>query len=241
MCRGALTGDDRAAIVTPSTRPLAATLDVVLDEIVDIQAEARSKVGAARRPWPMIVLRTPKGWTGPREVDGVPVEGTWRAHQVPLSGVRTSPTHLGMLEQWLRSYRPGELFDAEGRRPVPGLLRYRSANGRMGSNPHANGGLLSRELDLPDQSAYAVDLPRPGSGPHEPTRVLGTFLRDVMQANADQHNFRVFGPDETASNRLDALYDVTAKAWTAEVLPTDEHLAVDGRVMEILANTPATV
>jgi xylulose-5-phosphate/fructose-6-phosphate phosphoketolase len=219
----------------PVHQALAATLDQVLDEIAAIQAEARSDPGAPRRAWPMIVLRTPKGWTGPREVDGVQVEGTWRAHQVPLTGVRTSPQHLAMLEEWLRSYRPAELFDADGQ-PVPELLE-QAPHGerRMGSNPHANGGLLSRELELPDLSAYAVDVPRPGSGPHEPTRVLGTFLRDVMQANADQHNFRVFGPDETASNRLDALYDVTAKAWNAEVLPTDEHLAVDGRVMEILS------
>jgi xylulose-5-phosphate/fructose-6-phosphate phosphoketolase len=219
----------------PVHQTLAATLDQVLDEIAAIQAEARSDPDAPRRAWPMIVLRTPKGWTGPREVDGVQVEGTWRAHQVPLTGVRTSPQHLAMLAEWLRSYRPAELFDADGQ-PVPELLE-QAPHGerRMGSNPHANGGLLSRELELPDLSAYAVDVPRPGSGPHEPTRVLGTFLRDVMQANADQHNFRVFGPDETASNRLDALYDVTAKAWNAEVLPTDEHLAVDGRVMEILS------
>jgi xylulose-5-phosphate/fructose-6-phosphate phosphoketolase len=135
----------------PAHQTLAATLDVVLDEIADIQAEARSKAGAARRPWPMIFLRTPKGWTGPREVDGVPVEGTWRAHQVPLSGVRTSSKHLAMLEQWLRSYRPGELFDVEGR-PVPGLLaQIPSGNQRMGANPHANGGLLTRDLELPDQ------------------------------------------------------------------------------------------
>ncbi|MEI8406498.1 MULTISPECIES: phosphoketolase family protein [unclassified Kribbella] len=214
---------------------LAATLDHVLDEIADIQSEAKADPSAPRRAWPMIVFRTPKGWTGPHEVDGVLIEGTWRAHQVPLSGVRTSPEHLALLEEWLRSYRPEELFDVAGR-PVRQLLdQVPDADRRMGSNPHANGGILSRALDLPDLSEYAVDVPQPGSVRHEPTRVLGTFLRDVMQANAHERNFRVFGPDETASNRLDALYEVTNKAWNAEVLPTDEHLAVDGRVMEILS------
>jgi xylulose-5-phosphate/fructose-6-phosphate phosphoketolase len=214
---------------------LAATLDRVLDEIADIQAEAKGDPAAPRRAWPMIVLRTPKGWTGPHEVDGVLIEGTWRAHQVPLTGVRTSPEHLAMLETWLRSYRPEELFDEEGR-PVPRLLdQVPDGDQRMGANPHANGGLLSRDLELPDPAKYAVEVPYPGSGPHEPTRVLGTYLRDVMQANDAERNFRVFGPDETASNRLDAVYEVTGKAWNAAVLPTDEHLAVDGRVMEILS------
>ncbi|MEV5965963.1 phosphoketolase family protein [Kribbella sp. NPDC051952] len=214
---------------------LAATLDAVLDEIADIQAEARALPDVPRRPWPMIVLRTPKGWTGPRDVDGVPVEGTWRAHQVPLAGVRTSPEHLAMLEAWMRSYRIEELFDAEGM-PVAELTdQVPPGDRRMGSTRHANGGLLTRALDLPALSEYAVDVPQPGSGPDEPTRVLGTFLRDVMRANADHQNFRVFGPDETASNRLDAIYEATSKAWNAEVLPTDENLAVSGRVMEILS------
>ena len=214
---------------------LAATLDHILGEIKAIQDEARADPTATRRAWPMIVLRTPKGWTGPREVDGVPVEGTWRAHQVPLSGVRKSPEHLQLLEKWLHSYRPDELFDEAGR-PIPLLLNQVPAGDRrMGSTPHANGGILCRDLELPELSQYAVDVPAPGSALHEPTRVLGTFLRDVMQANLAEGNFRVFGPDETASNRLDALYDVTGKAWNAEVLPTDEHLAVDGRVMEILS------
>ncbi len=214
---------------------LAATLDRVLDEIADIQNDAKADPDAPRRAWPMIVLRTPKGWTGPHEVDGVLIEGTWRAHQVPLSGVRKSPEHLALLDEWMRSYRPQELFDESGS-PVPLLLdQVPEGDRRMGSNPHANGGLLSRDLELPDIAAYAVDVPYPGSGPHEPTRVLGHYLRDVMQANETQRNFRVFGPDETASNRLEALYDVTNKAWNAEVLPTDEHLAVDGRVMEILS------
>jgi xylulose-5-phosphate/fructose-6-phosphate phosphoketolase len=214
---------------------LAATIDHALDEIADIQSEAKADPSAPRRTWPMIVLRTPKGWTGPREVDGVPIEGTWRSHQVPLSGVRTSPEHLALLEEWLRSYRPEELFDDAGQ-PVPRLLdQAPDGDRRMGSNPHANGGILSRALELPDLSEYAVDVPHPGSVKHEPTRVLGTYLRDVMRASEKERNFRVFGPDETSSNRLDALYDVTSKAWNAEVLPTDEHLAMDGRVMEILS------
>jgi len=214
---------------------LAATIDHVLDAIADIQSAAKADPSAPRRAWPMIVLRTPKGWTGPREVDGVLIEGTWRAHQVPLAGVRTSPEHLALLEEWLRSYRPEELFDNNGQ-PVRQLLdQVPTGDRRMGSNPHANGGILSRGLELPKLSEYAVDVPYPGSVRHEPTRVLGTFLRDVMQANEHERNFRVFGPDETASNRLDALYDVTNKAWNAEILPTDEHLAVDGRVMEILS------
>ncbi|GAA3114017.1 xylulose-5-phosphate/fructose-6-phosphate phosphoketolase [Kribbella aluminosa] len=214
---------------------LALTLDQVLDEIAGIQAEARASRGTPRQPWPMIVLRTPKGWTGPHEVDGVLVEGTWRSHQVPLAQVRTSPDHLRLLEEWLRSYRPEELFDADGR-PVDRLLaQVPPDDRRMGSSPHSNGGLLSRDLDLPDLTEYAVPVAGPGETEHEPTRILGAYLRDVMRDNLPHRNFRVFGPDETASNRLDALYDVTGKAWNADVLPTDEHLAVDGRVMEILS------
>jgi xylulose-5-phosphate/fructose-6-phosphate phosphoketolase len=215
---------------------LAATLEAALDEIAEIQAEAREGDRLRpRRPWPMIVLRTPKGWTGPKEVDGLPVEDTWRSHQVPLSNVRTNAEHLGMLEDWLRSYRPEELFDDAGR-PVAALLDQAPAGSRrMGLNPHANGGVLTRELRLPDLAAYGVDVPHPGAGPHEPTRVLGQFLRDVMAGNADARNFRVFGPDETASNRLDALFEVTGKAWNADILPVDQHLQRDGRVMEILS------
>ncbi|MGY4769650.1 phosphoketolase family protein [Kribbella sp. CWNU-51] len=214
---------------------LALTLDQVLDEIAEIQAEARAHEGTPRRRWPMIVLRTPKGWTGPHEVDGLQVEGTWRSHQVPLTNVRTSPDHLRLLEKWMRSYRPAELFDAEGR-PVARLLaQVPPDHRRMGSSPHSNGGLLTQDLELPELSEYAVPVADPGETEHEPTRVLGDYLRDVMRASLPHRNFRVFGPDETASNRLDALYDVTGKAWNAEVLPTDEHLAVDGRVMEILS------
>ena len=214
---------------------LAATLEQVLDEIAAIQSEARAVSGTPRRPWPMIVLRTPKGWTGPHEVDDVQVEGTWRAHQVPVSDVRGNPEHRRLLEQWLQSYRPEELFDEAGS-PIDLLLdQVPSGDRRMGSNPHSNGGPASRDLKLPDLASYAVPVPVPGATDHEPTRVLGDYLRDVMSANATERNFRVFGPDETASNRLDALYQVTDKAWNAEVLPTDEHLAVDGRVMEILS------
>ncbi|HVQ18003.1 MAG TPA: phosphoketolase family protein, partial [Actinomycetes bacterium] len=214
---------------------LAATLDRVLDDIAGIQREARSGSSAPRRPWPMIVLRTPKGWTGPHEVDGVQVEGTWRSHQVPLSGVRTSPEHLAMLEHWLRSYRADELFDEAGAPRSLLLDQVPAGSRRLGSNPHSNGGSLTRALELPSLDAYAVAVPQPGASSHEPTRVLGTYLRDVMRANLESRNFRVFGPDETASNRLEALYEVTGKAWNAVTLPTDENLALDGRVMEILS------
>jgi xylulose-5-phosphate/fructose-6-phosphate phosphoketolase len=216
---------------------MAETLEDVLSEIRNVQARARADgAGTPVRPrWPMIVLRTPKGWTGPAEVDGKPNTGTWRAHQVPLSGLRDNADHLRQLESWLRSYRPEELFDDHGA-PVA-ELRALPPGGerRMGANPHANGGRLVRDLVMPDFRDYAVKVAQPGSSTAEPTRVLGAFLRDVMRQNAAYRNFRVFGPDETASNRLDALYDVTDKAWLAETLPTDEHLSADGRVLEILS------
>jgi xylulose-5-phosphate/fructose-6-phosphate phosphoketolase len=214
-------------------RRFAAALDQALDEIAAIQREAR-RGGATERPrWPMIVLRTPKGWTGPREVDGVQVEGTWRSHQVPVLAAREDSGHRKILEQWLRSYRPEELFDEEGRlRPD---LRALAPEGerRMSANPHANGGTLLQELALPDFRDYAVDVPKPGTTFSEATRVLGTFLRDVIARNPD--NFRLFGPDETASNRLGDVFAVTDRAWDAEVEPTDENLAPDGRVMEVLS------
>jgi xylulose-5-phosphate/fructose-6-phosphate phosphoketolase len=214
---------------------MAATLDAVIGEIRAIQERARAG-GVVERPrWPMIVLRTPKGWTGPKEVDGQPAEGNWRSHQVPFGELAQKPAHLKLLEEWLRSYQADELFDASGA-PRPGLtaLAPRGAR-RMGANPHANGGVLLKDLHLPDFRAYAVDVPQPGGADAEATRVMGTFLRDVMKLNMDAHNFRVFGPDETTSNRLGALFEVTNRAWLAERLPGDDHLAPDGRVLEILS------
>jgi xylulose-5-phosphate/fructose-6-phosphate phosphoketolase len=193
--------------------------------------EALDGIGAAKPP--MIVLRTPKGWTGPKEVDGVPVEGTWRSHQVPVLGARENPEHLRTLEEWMRSYRPEELFDDDGRlvRELAELAP--RGERRMSANPHTNGGMLLRDLSLPDFRAYAVEIARPATTFSEATRVLGRFLRDVIARNPD--TFRLFGPDETASNRLDDVYAVTAKAWEAEILPTDEHLAPDGQVVEVLS------
>jgi xylulose-5-phosphate/fructose-6-phosphate phosphoketolase len=228
-----LEGDDPADV----HRRMAAALDRVLDEIGRIQRTARAgddQPGNGGRPrWPMIVLRTPKGWTGPKEVDGVRVEGTFRAHQVPIADLAAKPEHLRALERWMRSYRPEELFDAEGRL-VPELadLPPRGPR-RMGANPHANGGLLLRELRLPDFRDYAVEVRAPGTTSSEPTRVLGALLRDVIRANPD--NFRIMGPDETASNRLSTVFEATERAWMAETVPGDDHLAPDGRVMEVLS------
>ena len=210
---------------------MAEVLDEVFDEIHRIQTGA----DVERPRWPMIVLRSPKGWTGPAEVDGVPVENTWRAHQVPLAGVRDNPAHLRQLEAWLRSYRPEELFDTGGR-PRPALdALVPHGNHRMGATPHANGGLLLRDLRMPGIRAHAVEVVKPGTTHSEPTRVLGRMLRDVMTLNAEARNFRVFGPDETASNRLDAVFEVTAKQWQAETLPVDQHLGHEGRVIEVLS------
>jgi xylulose-5-phosphate/fructose-6-phosphate phosphoketolase len=216
-------------------RAMAEAMDRALDTIRAIQGAARDE-GATERPrWPMIVLRTPKGWTGPAEVDGLPVEGTWRSHQVPLSGVRTNPDHLRLLEEWLRSYRPEELFDPTGA-PMPELLRFvPEGTRRLGATPYANGGLMLRGLPLPPLTKYAVPVDKPGTVLHEPTRVLGALLQDVMAATAGRRDFRVVGPDETASNRLEALYESTGKAWQALTVPTDEHLAPGGRVMEVLS------
>jgi xylulose-5-phosphate/fructose-6-phosphate phosphoketolase len=214
---------------------MAATLDTVLDEIEIIQTNTREH-GLTERPrWPMIVLQTPKGWTGPKFVDGKPVEGTWRAHQVPLSQPTDNPEHLRLLEEWLRSYKPEELFDKTGklRNELAELAPKRER--RMGANPHANGGLLLKALKLPDYREYAVKVTKPGTLEAEATRVLGRFLRDVMKLNLDRRNFRVVGPDETASNRLDALFEVTDRVWIAKTLPTDEHESPDGRVMEVLS------
>ncbi|OLF14025.1 phosphoketolase [Actinophytocola xinjiangensis] len=225
-----VTGDDPARM----HRDMASTMDDVFTEIAAIQRAARSG-GVGRPRWPMIVLRSPKGWTGPSDVDGVLVEGTWRAHQVPLSGVRDNPEHLALLERWLRSYRPEELFDDSGC-PVPELLEQApTGTRRMGANPHANGGLLLTPLALPDFRDYGVLVGQHGGSSSEPTRELGRFLCEVVRRNAVSRNFRIFGPDETASNRLDAVYDATAKQWQAQLLPVDEHLATEGRVVEVLS------
>jgi xylulose-5-phosphate/fructose-6-phosphate phosphoketolase len=224
-------GDDPLAM----HRLMADTLDRTLDEIRDIQDRARSKGFENRPTWPMIVLRSPKGWTGPKEVDGKPVEGTWRAHQVPVADMTGNPRHLAILEKWMRSYEPSELFDEGGRlRPELAELAPEGRR-RMGANPHANGGELLRDLRLPDFRSYAVDVKTPGSVRAEATRVLGGFLRDAMKMNLESRNFRVVGPDEVASNRIDALFEATGRAWVADTLPTDEHLDPEGRVMEVLS------
>jgi xylulose-5-phosphate/fructose-6-phosphate phosphoketolase len=218
---------------------MAATLDAAIARIRSIQRHAREtgQAGwqASGQRWPMIVLRSPKGWTGPAEVDGLPVEGTWRAHQVPLAEVRTKPAHLRQLEEWMRSYRPAELFASDGR-PYDHLVTLVPAGTfRLGSTPHANGGLLLRDLTMPDFRDYAVPVSAPGAHTSEPTRVLGALLRDVMRRNSEHSNFRVVGPDETESNRLGAILDVTGKTWQEATLPVDVNLARDGRVMEILS------
>jgi xylulose-5-phosphate/fructose-6-phosphate phosphoketolase len=214
---------------------LAATLDTVLARIKEIQAAARSDAAQVERPrWPMIVLRTPKGWTGPKFVDGKPVEGTWRAHQVPIADFK-DPEHLRQLEAWMRSYKPEELFDGNGKFLEDYASLAPTGHRRMGSNPHANGGALLQALTLPDFRAYAVPLSQPGGVRAEATRVLGTYLRDVMKLNLDTANFRLFGPDETASNRLEAVYEASGKVWMAEIDAVDEHLGADGRVMEVLS------
>jgi xylulose-5-phosphate/fructose-6-phosphate phosphoketolase len=214
---------------------MAATLDTVVGRIRAIQVEARAKGRAARPRWPMIILRSPKGWTGPREVDGRKTEGSWRSHQVPLAEMATRPEHLQLLEQWMRSYRPEELFDEAGAL-VPQLAALApEGERRMGANPHANGGVLLRDLVMPDFREYAVAVPEPGTTRAEATRVLGQFLRDVMKRNLDRRDFRVFGPDETASNRLGELFEVTDRTWVADREPDDEQLSPDGRVMEILS------
>lgn len=214
---------------------MAEALDEVIVEIGEIQKRARTQGEAFRPRWPVLVLVTPKGWTGPKQVDGLKMEGTWRSHQVPLTEVRTNPQHLAILEQWLRSYRAEELFDASGRLRAELAALAPQCERRMGSNPHANGGGLLKDLKLPEVEAYAVEMPEPGDTYAESTRVLGTYLRDVMRLNADTRNFRIFGPDETASNRLSALFEVTDRTWDAERLDSDDHLSPDGRVMEILS------
>jgi xylulose-5-phosphate/fructose-6-phosphate phosphoketolase len=225
---------------------MAAALDKAVERIRTVQREARvagkaaggvtQNTGSGKatfRRWPMIILRSPKGWTGPKEVDGNKMEGFWRSHQVPLAEIGSKPQHLKQLEDWMKSYKPEELFDDNGAL-VPELAALApEGERRMGSNPHANGGILLKDLEMPDFRNYAIDVPIPGCVVGEATRELGKFLRDVMKLNMD--NFRVMGPDETSSNRLDALFEVTARTWVAQTLPEDEHLSPDGRVMEILS------
>jgi xylulose-5-phosphate/fructose-6-phosphate phosphoketolase len=226
-------GDEPAAV----HQALAAALDACLDDIAQIQRQARTRGFDWReRPrWPMIVLRTPKGWTGPKEVDGVPVEGTWRSHQVPLAGLFDNPAHVTLLEHWMKSYRPKELFEESGRlrAELAGLAPV--GERRMSANPHTNGGLLLKDLKLPDFRTYALEVTRRGSLTASATQVQGAFVRDVMAANLETRNFRIFGPDETASNRWGAVFEVTDRTFVAEITKTDESLAVDGRVMEMLS------
>ncbi|GAA3891774.1 phosphoketolase family protein [Streptomyces sp. NPDC003631] len=224
-------GDDPVQV----HRALAQAFDEALDRIALLQRTAREEDVTQRPHWPMIVLRTPKGWTGPAEVDGVPVEGTWRAHQVPLAGVRENPQHLRQLEAWLRSYRPEELFDTDGRPCAEVLACVPDGARRLGATPYANGGLLVRELPIASLDDFAVPVDKPGATLHEPTRVLGGLLEQIMKDTTARRDFRLVGPDETASNRLDAVFGASGKAWQAEVLPVDEHLDRHGRVMEILS------
>lgn len=226
-----VTGDEAEDV----HQQMASVLEQCVQEIKAIQQEARRN-GFTKRPlWPMIVLRTPKGWTGPKVVDGRPVEGTWRSHQVPLSGLAKDPSHLTMLEEWMRSYRPEDLFDEQGRLHAEIEQLAPLGNRRMGASPHANGGVLLRDLRMPDYRKLAVDVQKPGKIQVESTRVMGHFLRDVMKLNDDHKNFRVFGPDETESNRLGSLFEVTNRVSTAEHAETDEHISADGRVMEVLS------
>jgi xylulose-5-phosphate/fructose-6-phosphate phosphoketolase len=222
-------GDDPAEM----HQKMAASLDELIGEIADIQRGARSAAGTGRPVWPMVVLRTPTGWTGPKTVDGLPVEGTWRAHQLPLGEVRTNPAHLAQLEAWMRSYKPEELFDDTGAL-VPELANLPpKAAQRMSANPRANGGSLLEELRLPDFREYAVAVEKPGTTFSEATRLLGRFLRDVIRQNP--HEFRLFGPDETVSNRLEAVFEATDRQWEGVRLATDDHLAPEGRVIEVLS------
>jgi xylulose-5-phosphate/fructose-6-phosphate phosphoketolase len=214
---------------------MAATLDAALEQIKKIQTDARVHGTTERPRWPMIVLNSPKGWTGPKLVDGQAIEGTFRSHQVPISDPASHPGHLQLLEQWLQSYRPAELFDEQGR--LKPELRELAPVGtrRMGANPHANGGMLLRDLRMPNFREYAAEVPTPGAPGIGDTHVLGKFLRDVAKLNEEHKNFRVFGPDETLSNGLEALFEVTPRQWQGETIPGDEFLAASGRVMEMLS------
>ncbi len=215
---------------------MAATMDMAIGEIKAIQEKARTEGYSDRPQWPMIVLKSPKGWTGPKEVDGKKTEGSWRSHQVPLAEMASKPGHVELLEDWMKSYKPEELFDSNGKLIAELAELAPKGDRRMGANPHANGGLLLKDLKMPEFADYAVDVQKPGTVMAEATRVTGRFLRDVMKLNQENANFRIVGPDETASNRLDPVFDVTGRAWTGSILPEDdEHLSPDGRVMEVLS------
>ncbi|MBC1241962.1 phosphoketolase [Nostoc sp. 2RC] len=216
---------------------MAATLDTIIPEIQSIQREARVHGFTERPQWPLIIMRTPKGWTGPQEVDGKKTEDYWRSHQVPFGNISKQPEHLKLLEDWMKSYKPEELFDSNGKLIEELAELAPKGQRRMGDNPHANGGLLLHDLKMPDFRDYAIDIAEPGKAIAEATRVTGRFLRDIVQLNQDKRNFRIFGPDETVSNRLDPVFEVTDRTWVAQILPEDDHLSPDGRVMEILSET----
>lgn len=219
----------------PMHQLMAATLDNVLAEIQNIQKDARANGFSSRPRWPMIILRSPKGWTGPKKVDGIQIEGTFRAHQVPVTDMATKPEHIKILEQWMLSYKPEELFDGKGKLVLELAELAPAGKRRMGMNPHANGGLLLQDLRLPDFRQYAVSVTRPGTTYAESTRVLGYFLRDILKENESSRNFRIMGPDETASNRLSAVFEVTDRTSVAQVFPYDENVGPNGRVMEVLS------
>ena len=214
---------------------MASVLDTAISEIQSIQSQARENGFKKRTAWPMIIFRTPKGWTGPKIVDGLQIEGTFRSHQVPLTGFQENPKHIQLLEQWMKSYKPEELFDTNGRLVEELAALAPKGEKRMGANPHANGGLLLHDLDLPDFRNYAIKIKNPGESLGESTKIMGGFLRDIMKLNWEKRNFRIFGPDETSSNRLGSLFEITDRTSTAEVLKTDDHVSPDGRVMEVLS------
>jgi xylulose-5-phosphate/fructose-6-phosphate phosphoketolase len=226
-----VSGDDPATM----HQLMAAALESALTGIRGIQSRARTGAKVSRERWPMIVLRSPKGWTGPKTVDGKQTEGSFRSHQVPLSELASNPEHLALLEEWMHSYKPEELFDENGALVAELAALPPRGTRRMSANPHANGGLLLRDLKMPDYRTYALKVPAPGMIDGEATRVLGAMLRDVMSLNAGARNFRIVGPDETTSNRLDAVFEVTDRTSDAEILPTDDHVSPDGRVMEVLS------